>query len=73
VIDARWMAAQVVALRAAVGAVQAQVDVLADALERLQAEPPSCTHRRKDNVGTIGAPVWECLDCGARWDEVAAS
>lgn len=55
--------AQVIALRASVDAMHA-------AIQAARVEPPTpeatgCPHLETENVGTFGAPEYQCKACGA--------
>ena len=71
-MDLQILADQLVALRAAVGAVQAQVDAMAAVVDAAmigaqQVPEPACTHEDSDLIGTLGDPRRKCLRCGAEF------
>ncbi len=59
--------AQLVGIRATVGALQAQIVALEATLGQAQDDPepaPSgCQHTETENVGTFGAPQYQCQAC----------
>lgn len=59
--------AQLVGLRATVGALQAQIVALettvAQEPEMMPVAPTGCLHQDVENVGTFGAPEWQCQQC----------
>lgn len=58
--------AQVASLRTQVGSLQAQIMALEEMVDLLQPAPPApCSHASKTNVGTFGAPIYQCDTCKA--------
>ena len=59
--------AQLVGIRATIGALQAQVVSLETLLgqepDDRPAEARGCPHTETENVGTFGAPAYKCLAC----------
>lgn len=73
-MDRAVLQAQLVALRACVGSLQAQVDALEVWCGAADAEPvtpslPTCDHEERVFIGTLGEPRWECRRCGQEFGE----
>ena len=63
--------AQVIALRASVDAMHAAIQA-ARGLDATPDAAPVCPHLETDNVGTFGAPEYQCKACGAQVDQPTA-
>lgn len=58
--------AQLVGLRATIGALQAQVVALETTVAQepeTPTAPTGCQHQDVENVGTFGLPEWQCQHC----------
>ena len=63
-MDLDLLEAQVIALRASVDAMYAAIRSARGAEPVANQPAPGCPHTRTKNVGTFGAPEYECEDCG---------
>lgn len=56
--------AQLASLRTQIGSFQAQVIACEEIVALLEPVPPApCDHRSTTNIGTFGAPVYQCDTC----------
>jgi hypothetical protein len=62
------LALQVAALKNQIGAMQAQLLAMDQAIENMQAnaEPIGCQHEETENRGTFGVPDIRCTACDAQ-------
>lgn len=72
-MDDTVVTAQLLALRAGIGSLQAQIDALACSLAQPSPSsgdaPPPCDHAERDFVGALGDPRWVCRRCQQEFHE----